>query len=143
MLPPRAKNSLLFLLSIFIAVGLNPLAVLLERPIHPLLSQPLEFGAIALTEETLKSGLSLILYYFGAPATVPIAVGLGFGGWEMLTFVHGGVPVLSRIGALGFHILTGIVLWWALKKKRPLWIGAALVVNILLHWWWNLQVILK
>ena len=140
----NTKDSLLFLLSILIAADLNPLAVLLERPIHPFLSKPFEFGAIALTEEILKWGLSLALYRFGAPAAVPIVVGIGFGGWEMLSFVHNkGALVISRFGALSFHIFTGAVLWWALKKKQPLWIGAALVVNILLHWWWNLQVILK
>jgi len=137
------KKATLFLLAILIAVGLNPIAIILERPLHPLLSQPYEFGTIALIEETLKWGLSLVLFYFDAPITVPIAVGVGFGGWEMLTFVHGGTPVFLRLGALSFHIFTGFVLWGALRKRRPLWIGSALIINILLHWWWNLQVILK
>ena len=75
------KKATLFLLAILIAVGLNPIAIILERPLHPLLSQPYEFGTIALIEETLKWGLSLVLFYFDAPITVPIAVGVGFGGW--------------------------------------------------------------
>lgn len=132
------KNTLLFLFSILIAVGLTPIAIVLERPIHPLLSQPYEFGTIAVIEESLKWGLSLVLFYYGAPLSVPIAVGMGFGVWEMFTFLYNGTPILLRIGALCFHIFTGFLLWRCLKKGR-LWIGSVLVVNILIHWWWNLM----
>ena len=132
------RDRALFFFAVLIAVGLTPIATLFERPIHPLLSQPFEFGTIAVIEESLKWSLSLILFYYGAPLSVPIAVGAGFGVWEMYIFVSNGTPILMRIGALCFHIFTGFLLWRCIKKGR-LWIGSVLIINILIHWWWNLM----
>lgn len=118
-------------------IGLFAPALALEYSVSSFFSKPIEVGLIAFIEELLKWALSNILFRSGASAATPMAVAAGFATSELLDFVYNGVPFSVRIGAFFFHMFTGIVLWLVIRRGH-VWVGAVLIINTLLHWWWNL-----
>ena|SRR3989344_1141269 len=129
------KLSYLILLGIF--------AGLLSWVLNVALTSGAMLRQLSLTALISLSVFEELIKYFTAWAGIKISqrnissllIYTIFGVFELIVAVVIGYEFLLRLIPLSMHILTGLILFWALNRRMP---GLGLLYNLILHTSWNL-----